>query len=162
MTDVSGADAPDPQAPKAKAKDQADVSGAPAVVTATAEAPAAPEPPVAPSPEDIQTMINAAVAAALEAKAAADDAAERAKRDAELPNASAVQRQLDAEAAAVAASGMVVCRVLKAGDGKISKGYLDLETNADAVFAFADKPTLPRLIAEALEARNFVEIQGEA
>lgn len=157
MTDVSGAAAPDAQPPKGKAKDQADATSVVAV-----EPPAAPEPAAAPTPEDIQAMINAAVVAALEAKAAADDQAERAKRDAELPNASAVQRQLDAEAAAVAASGMVICRVLKAGDGKISKGYLDVETNTDAVFAFADKPTLPRLIAEALEARNFVEIQGEA
>jgi len=53
--------------------------------------------------------------------------------------------------------GYVRCRVLKAGDGKISTGE-HLAGVGDLTFAWKDVFNMPRPIGEALENRGLVEI----
>lgn len=53
--------------------------------------------------------------------------------------------------------GKVLCRVLKNGDGKISKGVHDL--NGEHYFAKGDEFHAEKATADALEDRGFVEIQ---
>lgn len=53
--------------------------------------------------------------------------------------------------------GHVLCRVLKNGDGKISKGVHDL--SGEHYFAKGDEFHAEKAIADALEDRGFVEIQ---
>lgn len=60
------------------------------------------------------------------------------------------------QAPAVAA-GTARCRVLKNGDGKISKGVHDL--NGEHYYAKGDEFTTEKTIADNLEDRGFVEIQ---
>lgn len=58
---------------------------------------------------------------------------------------------------APAAEGTARCRVLKNGDGKISKGVHDL--NGEHYFAKGDEFTTEKTIADNLEDRGFIEIQ---
>lgn len=50
------------------------------------------------------------------------------------------------------AEGMVKVRITKAGDGKVFTG------ESDRTYARNDAPSLPRAVAEALEARGLAEI----
>lgn len=60
------------------------------------------------------------------------------------------------EAASVA-EGQARCRVLKAGDGKISKGVHDI--NGEHYFDKGDEFVTSQAIATNLEDRGFIEIQ---
>lgn len=53
--------------------------------------------------------------------------------------------------------GHVVCRVLKAGDAKISKGVHGL--NGEEYFAKGDEFATEKTIADNLEDRGFIEVQ---
>jgi hypothetical protein len=53
----------------------------------------------------------------------------------------------------------LTCMVLKAGDGKISKGERD--ANSDIYYDRHDKPEFPVEIARALQERGFVEIMDD-
>lgn len=53
--------------------------------------------------------------------------------------------------------GRVMCRVLKNGDGKISKGIHDLD--GEHYFAKGDEFHAEKGIADLLEDRGFIEIQ---
>lgn len=60
------------------------------------------------------------------------------------------------KAEAKPAEGEVLCRVLKAGDGKISKG-VHVASKGDETWSRNDVFPASREIAEGLEARGFVE-----
>lgn len=51
------------------------------------------------------------------------------------------------------AAGSVMCRVTKAGDGKVFTG------NGSETYKWNDMVSLPKSVAEDLEKRHFVEIQ---
>lgn len=75
------------------------------------------------------------------AEAAADAAPVKAPRKAKAPEVPA---------------GYVLCRVLKAGDGKISTGE-HVAGHGDLTYSRNDVFAVPRFQAEALELRGFVE-----
>lgn len=55
---------------------------------------------------------------------------------------------------------VVICRVLKAGDGKISTGVHG-NRGGEELYEFKEEFAVAKSIALALEARHYVEIQDE-
>lgn len=56
--------------------------------------------------------------------------------------------------------GFKACRVLKRGDGQVSKGYTEVGDDGitrEQYYAKGDELHLPAAIADALEDRGFVE-----
>lgn len=66
-------------------------------------------------------------------------------------------KKAEAPKAEAKAPDTAVVRILKAGDGKVSKGQHDL--NGEHYYAKGEEVLLPIAIATALENRGFVEIQ---
>ncbi len=59
-------------------------------------------------------------------------------------------------------AGFVLCRVLKNGDGKVSKGVTALDDEGQTVeqyYAKGDEFAVAKAIGDALESRGFVEVQ---
>lgn len=69
-------------------------------------------------------------------------------------------RQAAAKMADPTPPDLVECRVLKAGDGKVSMGE-HIGGIGDAFYEKGEKFMTERVIATALEDRGFVEIEGE-
>jgi hypothetical protein len=92
----------------------------------------------------------------------------RAKSQAEAAEAAekedALRKRAARQAAAVLAepvpADIVECRVLKAGDGKVSMG-IHVASIGDAFYEKGEKFSIERAIAVALEDRGLVEIEGE-
>jgi uncharacterized protein (UPF0548 family) len=92
----------------------------------------------------------------------------RAKSQAEAAEAEAaldaLRKRAARQAAAVIADpappDVVECRVLKAGDGRVSMG-IHIGAIGDAFYEKGEKFTIERSIATALENRGLVEIEGE-
>lgn len=63
---------------------------------------------------------------------------------------------------ATAPAGHKLCRVLKAGDGKVSKGAFEAEEDGirrEQYYAKGDEFSLPADMADTLENRGLVETQ---
>lgn len=58
------------------------------------------------------------------------------------------------------AEPMVECRITRKGDGRVSTGQ-HASGVGEAYFLKGERPRFPLSIAKALEARDFVEIEGE-
>jgi FKBP-type peptidyl-prolyl cis-trans isomerase len=147
------------------------------------EAPKIETAPAAPSQAEFDAKVAAAVAEALAKAEAERVAAEQARLAKEAEEKEAENARLRAEQDAKAEAerlaleeaqknlpaGWVRYRVLKKGDGKIATGehaLVEKEVEGSLVtvpefthYRFGDIVAAPRRIAEALEARDFVEIQ---
>jgi hypothetical protein len=147
---------------------------APKVEAPKIEAPA--QAPAAPSQAEIDARIAQAVADALAmaeadrlAKEAEEREAENARLRAEQDAKAEAERIALEEAQKSLPAGWVRYRVLKKGDGKIATGehgLVEKEVEGSLVmvpefthYRFGDIVAAPRRVAEALEARDFVEIQ---